>query len=248
MLQAERKPVDQERYRRQILIDGWGVETQEKLQNSKVFILGAGGLGCPVALNLTSAGIGSITICDADIVELSNLNRQFLHVEKNIGVDKTTSAVQFLSKFNSAVNFTTITEKVTVDNVNEMVGDADIILDCVDNFPARYALNQCAIEKQIPLVHGAVWGMEGRVTFLKPPATPCLSCLFPVAPQREEIPIVGVVACATGSLQAMEAIQYLCGNRQSLQGQMLITDYSSMRFQTLEISRNPDCPVCEQLR
>jgi len=244
MLQVTGDAIDQQRYRRQLLIDGWGVETQKRLRDSRVFILGAGGLGCPVALNLTSAGVGHITICDADQVEMSNLNRQFLHQEKNVGVNKTESALQFLSAFNSAVDFTTVTQKVTRENVDELVGDADIIMDCVDNFPARHALNQCAIRKKIPLVHGAVWGMEGRVTFLYPPATPCLCCLFPVAPRGEEIPVLGVVACATGSIQATEAIHYLCGGRQSLQGKMLIMDYSTMHFQTLELEKNPNCPIC----
>jgi adenylyltransferase/sulfurtransferase len=236
------------RYKRQILIDGWGTNTQEKLSNSKVFIAGAGGLGCPVALNLTSAGVGNITLCDSDTVDISNLNRQFLHAEKNIGVDKTISAIETLSQFNSSLNFTALSCQITADNVNELVADADIILDCLDNFPARYALNQCAIHNHIPLVHGAVWGMEGRVTVFHPPTTPCLSCLFPVVPaQQEEIPILGVVTCATGSLQAMEALHYLRGSSPTLQGKMLITDYSAMQFQTLEVPINPDCTVCSHL-
>jgi adenylyltransferase/sulfurtransferase len=247
MLQVDGSSTDLKRYRRQILLDGWGTETQEKLKSSRVFIAGAGGLGCPVALNLTSAGIGNITICDCDTVEMSNLNRQFLHTEKNIGVDKTASALQVLSQFNSEINFSDINEKISTDTVDDLVADADIILDCLDNFSARYALNECALRKHIPLVHGAVWGMEGRVTFLNPPETPCLACLFPVSPQQEEIPVLGVVTCATGSLQAMEAIQFLNGSGPSLIGEMLIMDYSVMRLQRLEISRNPDCPVCGRM-
>jgi adenylyltransferase/sulfurtransferase len=244
MLQIKGSPTDPERYRRQVLLDGWSAETQDRLKNSRVFIAGAGGLGCPVAINLTSAGIGNITICDCDTVDVSNLNRQFLHAEKNIGVNKTTSALQVLSQFNSEINYTAINRKISKDNVDELVADADIILDCLDNFSARYALNECALRRHIPLVHGAVWGMEGRVSFLNPPETPCLACLFPVPPAREEIPVLGVVTCATGSLQAMEAIQFLSGSRPSLSGEMLIMDYSVMRMQTLEISRNPDCPAC----
>ncbi len=247
MLQVDGSTASPERYRRQILLDGWGTETQEKLNKSRVFIAGAGGLGCPVAINLTSAGIGNITICDCDTVDVSNLNRQFLHAEKNIGRDKTASALQVLSQFNSELNYTAINDKISAGNVDDLVADADIILDCLDNFSARYALNECALRKHIPLVHAAVWGMEGRVTFLNPPETPCLACLFPVAPAQEEIPVLGVVTCATGSLQAMEAIQFLSGSRPSLSGEMLIMDYSVMRQQTLEISRNPDCPVCSHL-
>jgi adenylyltransferase/sulfurtransferase len=239
---------DKERYKRQLLIDGWGTATQEKLQNSKVFIAGAGGLGCPAALNLTTAGVGKITICDADVVDVSNLNRQFLHPEKNIGVEKTSSATQTLSSLNSAVHFTALTTKITKDNVDELVADADIILDCLDNFEARYALNTCAIRKDIPLVHAAVWGMEGRVTFLNPPSTPCLSCIFPVSSTKQEtIPVLGVITCGTGSMQAMEAIKYLGGMSPSLQSKMLIMDFSSMHFQCLEITKKPDCPVCSHL-
>jgi adenylyltransferase/sulfurtransferase len=246
MLQVDDSSTDLKRYRRQLLLDGWGTKTQKKLKSSRVFIAGAGGLGCPVAVNLTSAGIGNITICDCDTVEMSNLNRQFLHTEKNIGVDKTASALQVLSQFNSEINFSAINEKISADTVDDLVADADIILDCLDNFSARYALNECALRKHIPLVHGAVWGMEGRVTFLNPPETPCLACLFPLPPQQEEIPVLGVVTCATGSLQAMEAIQFLNGSQPSLAGEMLIMDYSVMRLQRLEISRNPDCPACSR--
>jgi adenylyltransferase/sulfurtransferase len=244
MLQVEKATLDPERYRRQILLDGWGTETQERLGRSRVFIAGVGGLGCPVALNLTSAGVGNITMCDSDTVDISNLNRQFLHAEKNIGIEKTVSALQLLSQFNSGIHFTAITENITADNVDELVADADIILDCLDNFTARYALNQCAIRRHIPLVHGAVWGMEGRVIVFQPPATPCLACLFPTAPKQEEIPILGAVTSATGSIQAMEAIRFLSGGLPSLSGRMLIMDYPDMQFQTLEISRNTNCPVC----
>ena len=241
--------IDKERYKRQLLIDGWGTSTQEKLQNSKVFIAGAGGLGCPAALNLTTAGVGNIRVCDADVVDLTNLNRQFLHPEKNIGVEKTKSAIQTLSGLNPAVNFTPLTTKITDDNVDELVADADIILDCLDNFEARYALNNCAIRKGIPLVHAAVWGIEGRVTFFNPPATPCLSCVFPVSSNKKEtIPVLGVITCGTGSMQAMEAIKYLSGLMPpSLQSKMLIVDISAMHFQTLEISKKADCPICSHL-
>jgi adenylyltransferase/sulfurtransferase len=240
--------LEPERYKRQILIDGWGQETQDKLRSKTVFIAGAGGLGCPVALNLTTAGIGNLRICDTDVVDISNLNRQFLHPEKNIGVEKTTSATQYLSSLNSAVKFTPLTELITEDNVADLVADADIILDCLDNFEARYALNKCAIQKGIPLIHGAVWGMEGRVTVFNPPEGPCLSCIFPVSSSKQEtIPVLGAVTCATGSMQAMEAIACLRGLRSSLQGKMLVMDYSAMHFQTLEISRNVECDVCSHL-
>ena len=232
------------RYRRQLILDGWGPGTQEKLRNSKVFVAGAGGLGCAAALNLTLAGVGHIRICDSDTVELTNLNRQFLHPEQNIGREKTLSATETLRGLNSAIAIEPVTREITEESVAELVGDADLILDCLDNFPGRYTLSKHAAENNIPLVFAAIWGMEGRLTFLHPPATPCLSCLFPRAPERHEIPVLGGVACTSGSLQALEAINYLSSSRPTLAGRMLIMDYQTMRFQELEIVKNPDCPVC----
>lgn len=237
-----------DRYQRQIILDGWGKDTQKKLKHSKVFIAGVGGLGCPVALNLTIAGVGHITICDSDTVDITNLNRQFLHQEADIGVDKTSSAQAALSALNSEVVFDAVTQKITTDNVDELVDGADIIVDCLDNFAGRFVLNQYVVRKGIPMVHGAVWGMEGRVSFFDPPATPCLACLFPESPAQENVPVLGGVTSATGSLQAIEAIHYLAGTGPTLKGRMLITDYSAMRFQELEVSRNPDCPVCGHLK
>lgn len=235
------------RYQRQIILDGWGNAAQEKLKASTVFIAGVGGLGSPVAMNLTLAGVGHITLCDADTVDMSNLNRQFLHKEKNIGVDKTHSALITLSAINSDVEFATVSQKITTENADELIGDADIIMDCLDNFAGRFALNRYAVEKGIPMVHGAVWGMEGRVSFLNPPLTPCLSCIFPESPPLENIPVLGAVTMATGSLQAIEAIQYLIGSRPALANKILIADYSSFQFQELEVSRNNNCQICGQL-
>lgn len=227
------------------MLDGWNEQTQEKLKESRVFIAGVGGLGCPVALNLAVAGVGHITLCDADVVDITNLNRQFLHKEVNIGVDKTRSARDTLAKLNSEVLFETVSRKIVSETVDELVGDADIIIDCLDNFAARFVLNQYMVEKGTPMVHGAVWGMEGRVSFFDPPLTPCLACLFPQSPALEkDVPVLGGVTSAVGSMQAIEAINYLAGPGPTLGGRMLIMDYSAMRFQDLEVSRNPECPVC----
>jgi len=235
-----------ERYVRQLIIEGWGDDTQEKIRRSNVFIVGAGGLGCPTALNLTLAGVGNITLCDCDIVDISNLNRQFLHTEDDIGKAKAVSAQETLSAINSEVRITAVSTKITAETVEDLVGDAALILDCVDNFDTRFVLNQCAIKKGIPLIHGAVWGMEGRLTVFHPPETPCLSCIFPTPPAVHQIPVLGGVACTTGSLQALEAIKILTGSGETLKNRMLIADYSTMSFQELEIARNPSCPVCVQ--
>jgi adenylyltransferase/sulfurtransferase len=134
--------------------------------------------------------------------------------------------------------------EITADNVDELVGDAQIIVDCLDNFPARHAVNRCAIRRGIPLVHGAVWGMEGRVTVCYPPEAPCLECIFPEASASFETPVLGGVTCVTGSIQAIEAISFLAGFEMTLKGRMLIMDFSCMRFNELELPRSPGCPAC----
>ncbi len=243
----EEKEKNRERYRRQLIIDGWGEEGQERLANSRAFIAGAGGLGCPVAMGLACAGVGTITICDSDRVELSNLNRQFLHTEENLGTPKAESARQALSRRNSTIRIITLTEKISDDNVAGLIGDVDIILDCLDNFTARLALNRYSVDRGIPLVHGAIWGMEGRVTFIHPPHTPCLGCLYPAMPPAGgEIPVLGSVAAATGNIQATEAVLHLRGTPPSLAGSLLILDYATMHFQRLTMGRDRSCSHCAQ--
>src|SRR5208282_5186541 len=140
------------RYHRQMIMDNWGVETQEKLKNSTVFIAGAGGLGSPVSIYLAAAGIGNIRICDFDSPDWSNLNRQILHDHTRIGINKAVSGKMTLERFNPEISITAFTDKIVEENVDQLVGDANIILDCMDNFPTRFLLNECAIRKKIPLV------------------------------------------------------------------------------------------------
>src|SRR5512135_1130627 len=165
------------RYNRQMMMEGWGVETQEKIKDSTVFIAGAGGLGSPVSIYLAVAGIGNIRICDFDSPDWSNLNRQILHDHTRIGVNKAVSAQMTIQNLNPSIMVSAFTEKIIADNVDRLVGDADIILDCMDNFPTRYLLNDSAIRKKIPMVYGSIWGMEGRLSFIHSPETPCLRCL-----------------------------------------------------------------------
>jgi len=235
------------RYYRQISMDGWGNEIQERLAASRVFIAGVGGLGCPAAMNLVLAGVGYLKICDGDTVDITNLNRQFLHGEASIGTLKTSSARDSLLCINSGIEIETLPLRITPDNVDELVGDAHIILDCLDNFTARHAIGRCAVRKGIPLVHGAVWGMEGRITVFHPPEAPCMQCIFPEVPEPVETPVLGGVTSTVGSMQAIEALRILAGEPAALKGRMLIMDFSEMRFQELELSRDPDCLVCGHL-
>jgi adenylyltransferase/sulfurtransferase len=236
-----------QRYARQMLIAGWGEATQRRLKASTVFVAGAGGLGSPVSFALALAGIGTIRICDFDAPELSNLNRQFLHDDSRLGMNKAESARQTLSRLNPHVQVEAITERIEDANVDRLVGDAALILDCMDNFPTRFALNRAAVRKGIPLVHGSIWGLEGRVSVFHAPETPCLACIFTEAPPREVFPVLGATPGITGTIQAMEAIKYLTGIGTLLKGRLLCCDYLDMRFFEVKIRRNPGCPVCSGL-
>jgi adenylyltransferase/sulfurtransferase len=235
---------EKQRYARQMIIPNWGEETQRRLKASKVFIAGAGGLGSPVSFNLAVAGIGVIRICDFDSPELSNLNRQFLHDESRIGMNKAESAKRTLSRLNPHVQIEAITEKIDEANVDCLVGDSDLILDCMDNYPTRFVLNASAARKGIPMVHGSIWGFEGRVTFIHSPETACLACVFKEAPPREVFPVLGATPGITGTIQAMEAIKYLAGVGSLLKGRLLCCDYLEMHFFEVKVKRDPGCVVC----
>jgi molybdopterin/thiamine biosynthesis adenylyltransferase len=235
---------DMTRYARQMMIDGWGAQSQAKLKASSVFIAGAGGLGSPVAVFLAVAGVGEIKICDADRVELSNLNRQILHNDSRIGQLKSTSAEKTLRELNPTLKVVAYSDLLDERNVADLVGTPDIVVDCLDNFETRYVLNAYCIKKDIPLVHGAIWGMTGQVTFVHSPETPCLRCLVPEPPPREVFPVVGVTPGITGCLQATEVLKYLTGIGTTLKGKLLIFDGEEMFFNSVKIERQPSCPEC----
>ncbi len=232
------------RYNRQLMIEGWGVATQRKLKSSTVFIAGAGGLGSPVSIYLAVAGVGNIRICDFDSPDWTNLNRQILHDHTRIGTNKAVSARMTLERLNPDITVTAITDKIIAENVDDLVGDADIILDCMDNFPTRYLLNASAMRKRIPLVYGSIWGMDGRLSFIEPPGTPCLQCIFPVAPPREVFPVLGATPGVIGSLQALEAIKFLSGAGSNLRNLLLVWEGASTDFKRYKLRRDPDCPAC----
>jgi len=233
-----------ERYRRQMMLAGWGQKTQEKLKGATAFVAGAGGLGSPLTIYLAVAGVGHIRVCDFDAPELSNLNRQILHDDTRIGVNKSVSAKRTLETLNPDIQVTALTDKIVAENVDDMVGNADVIVDCMDNFPTRYLLNETAIRKHIPMVHGSVWGLEGRLSFIQSPETPCLRCLFPEAPPPEVFPVVGATPGVIGALQAVETIKYLTGVGTNLKGKFLIWDGMEMEFMTVAFRKDPDCPTC----
>lgn len=231
-----------DRYKRQILL--FGEEGQEKLKSAEIFIAGAGGLGCPVSIYLAVAGIGTITVVDKDTVDLSNLNRQVLHHDRDIGKKKTASAEEKLREINMDITVRAIDTTIDEDNVHSLVGDADGIVDAMDNFPTRYLLNEAAMQKKIPLFHGAIRGLYGQATTILPGKTPCLACIFPNAPPKEVFPVVGVTPGLIAMIQATEVIKYLTGEGRLLANRLLLWDGLDARTEEVTIERNPACPLC----
>jgi adenylyltransferase/sulfurtransferase len=238
---------EQKRYNRQMMMHGWGEETQRKLKGSTVFIAGAGGLGSPVSIYLAVAGVGNMRICDFDSPDWTNLNRQILHNHSRLETNKAVSARQTLEELNPDVNVAAFTDRIVDGNVDELVGEADIIVDCMDNFPTRYLLNECAIRKGIPLVYGSIYGMEGRMSFISPPETPCLKCIFPESPPSEVFPVVGATPGVVGTLQSLEVIKYLSGMGQNLKGKLMVWDGVRTEFRNFKAYKDPECPACGKL-
>jgi len=233
-----------DRYQRQMLITGWGHEGQSRLADSCVFIAGAGGLGSPASMYLVAAGVGEIRICDSDSVNLSNLNRQILHSDDRVGLPKAESAGLTLRELNPTIKITSLNEHLEWDNLPDIIGCPDIVVDCLDNFHTRYLLNLYCIKQCIPLVHGAVRGMTGQATFLQPPSTPCFRCIIPQGKEEENIPVVGATPGIIGCIQALEVIKYLTGIGENLKNRLMIFDGELMAFEKFSISRRPTCPDC----
>jgi molybdopterin/thiamine biosynthesis adenylyltransferase len=239
---------EKERYDRQILIYGFGEAGQEKLKKAKVFIAGVGGLGSPAAIYLAAAGIGTIRMADHDAVDLSNLNRQVLHWEEDIGEKKVKSAAAKLKKLNPEITIEMTPDTITAANASRLVGDADLIVDAMDNLPTRYLLNKIAIEKRIPFFHGAVYGFEGRAMTIIPGQTACLNCLYHGARvPKEKFPVIGVTPAVIGCIQATEVIKYLTGLGELLTGRLLNYDALRMNFTEFKVNRDPNCEHCGNL-
>lgn len=231
-----------EKYIRQIML--FGEEGQEKLKKAKVFVAGTGGLGSPISTYLAIAGVGEIIIADFDCVEKSNLNRQFLHHEKDIERAKVESAEEKLLSMNPDIKVEAIKEKITDENADSIIPSCDLIIDALDNFDTRHVLNRLAVKRKIPLVHGAVSGYRGQATTVIPGKTPCLCCIFPDSFKKEVFPVLGTTPGVIGSIQANEAIKYITGQGKLLENRLLLWDGSSCSFSELNINKTGNCPVC----
>ncbi|NBD11619.1 MULTISPECIES: molybdopterin-synthase adenylyltransferase MoeB [Corallococcus] len=243
-------PDQKERYRRHLILPEVGEEGQARLLKSKVLLLGAGGLGSPAALYLAAAGVGTLGVVDADVVDLSNLQRQVLHTLERRGQPKVQSAKAALEALNPDVNVVPFQERLTSANVERILGDFDLVLDGGDNFPTRYLLNDACVLLGKPNVHGSVFRFEGQVTTFLPGQGPCYRCLYPAPPPPELAPscaeagVLGVLPGLIGMLQATEALKLLLGVGESLAGRLLTFDALGTRFQELKLRRDPACPVC----
>jgi molybdopterin-synthase adenylyltransferase len=233
---------EQERYSRQIM--SFGEDGQERLKNAHIFIAGAGGLGSPVSIYLAVAGVGTITLVDMDTVDQTNLNRQILHFDRDIGRKKTESALEKLREINPDITVKAIDARIDTANAAKLVGKADGIVDAMDNYPVRYLLNDVAIKKEIPFFHGGIRGFYGQATTIIPGTTPCLKCIFPKDPPMEVFPAVGVTPGFIGVVQATEVLKYLLGIGELLAGRLMIWDGLQARAEEIRVERNPGCEAC----
>jgi len=238
------------RYSRHLLIPEVGEQGQFKLLDSRVLLIGAGGLGSPAAYYLAAAGVGTLGIIDADVVDESNLQRQILHNTKRIGQYKAESARETLEALNPDVKVITYLERLDESNVARIIADYDVILDGTDNFPTRYLLNDAALLANKPVVHGSVFRFEGQLTVFKPNEGPCYRCLFPeppppeLAPSCAEAGVLGVLPGIIGLLQAIETIKLLLDIGDPLVGRLLTYDALAGEFNELRLFRDPECPAC----
>jgi molybdopterin/thiamine biosynthesis adenylyltransferase len=237
------------RYHRQLKIPDFGEESQEKLIDSHIAIIGVGGLGCASATYLTAAGVGRITIIDSDAVELSNLNRQVLYWEDEIGEKKVFVAQRKLSKLNPQTEIVPICDKVTEKNISEFIGGVQIVLDGLDNFSTRLVVNSACVRHKIPFIHGGVSRFRGLVTTILPGETACLACLYPEgSPGGEGLGVLGFIPAVIANLQALEAIKLLIGQGPALAGKVLRFNGNDMKFRIYELQRNENCKVCGSSR
>jgi sulfur-carrier protein adenylyltransferase/sulfurtransferase len=238
------------RYQRHLLLPEVGEAGQIKLLESKVLLLGAGGLGSPAALYLAAAGVGTLGIVDMDVVDASNLQRQLLHNTDRIGERKVDSAKKTLTLLNPDVNVVTYDVRLGADNILDIIDGYDVIVDGTDNFPTRYLVNDASLVKRIPVVHGSIFRFEGQATVFNPYVGPCYRCMIPEPPPAEMAPscaeagVLGVLPGIIGSIQAMEAIKIILGIGETLQGRLLAYDALEESFRTFKVNRDPECPAC----
>ncbi len=255
MTEPDLSDADLLRYSRHLLLDDIAIEGQRRILVSHALIIGAGGLGSPAAMYLACSGVGSITIVDDDIVDLTNLQRQIMHSTDRIGQAKVRSAQSTLAQLNPAVKVQALQTRADAQLLQSLVAQADVVLDCCDNFQTRQAINAACVQQRVPLVSGAAIGMDGQIAVYDPREehAPCYACVFaPDAPPEEArcatmgvlAPLVGVI----GAMQALEALKLLAQTGTTLSGYLLMLDARSMEWTRLRVHKNPACAVCAAKR
>ena len=251
MTDLELDPTQLDRYSRHVILDGVGPDGQSSLLDAAVLVLGAGGLGSPVIQYLAAAGVGTLGIADDDEVELSNLQRQVIHGDGDVGRPKVDSAAEFVADLNPDVDVEKHELRVAPDNVEALIDGYDFVVDGTDNFETRYLVNDACTLAGVPFSHGSIFRFEGQVTtFAGDDDSPCYRCLFPEAPPADMVPncatagVLGVLPGTVGCLQATETVKHLIGTGESLDGSMLFFDALDMEFDKVEIPNKEDCPVC----
>ena len=243
-------PDQRNRYQRHLLLPEVGEKGQQKLLESKVLMLGAGGLGSPSSMYLAAAGVGNIGIIDMDVVDASNIQRQILHNLDRVGERKVDSAKKTLTALNPDLNVATYDVRLGADNILDIIDSYDIIVDGTDNFPTRYLVNDAALLKKIPVVHGSIFRFEGQVTIFDPYNGPCYRCMIPEPPPAELAPscaeagVLGVLPGIVGSIQALETLKMLLNLGETLVGRLLAFDALEESFRTFKVRRDPACPAC----
>jgi molybdopterin/thiamine biosynthesis adenylyltransferase len=238
------------RYSRHIILPEVGGKGQARIAKAKVFIIGAGGLGCPVGYYLTAAGVGTIALIDNDTVEMSNLQRQIAHSVQTIGMPKVESAKRTFEALNPDVNVVAIKKRISKDDIIDLIRDYDIVVDGSDNFPTRYLVNDACFMARKPLVSGAILRFEGQVTTILPGDGPCYRCLFEeppppgLVPSCQEAGVLGVLPGVIGGLQATEVLKLILGKGEVLKGELLIYNALKTTFRKVRIPKNPSCPLC----
>ena len=239
---------DQEKatYQWQMWVDDFGEEGQRILKSSCVLVSRVGGLGSVVAYELAAAGVGHLVLAHAGNIKLSDLNRQLLMTHQRVGTPRVDCAAERLRELNPHIQITTWNENATAENIDKLSDGVDLMVDCAPLFPERFALNQSAVTKNIPLVECAMYDLEFRITSIQPQSTPCLRCLYPenVGHWKREFPVFGAVSATVGALGAMEAIKILTRLGKPLHNRLLRGDLRTMQFQTLQLHADPDCPLC----
>jgi molybdopterin/thiamine biosynthesis adenylyltransferase len=247
-LTAEQK----ERYSRHLLMPEIGLEGQLKLLDAKVLLLGAGGLGSPTAFYLAAAGVGTLGVVDDDVVDLSNLQRQIIHRNDDIGIPKVDSAGRAINELNPDVEVVKYKTRLDASNIMEIVEGYDVIVDGVDNFPTRYLLNDATVRLRIPVVSASILGFDGQLSVFAPYEGPCYRCLYPTPPPAELAPscgangVLGVLPGVMGLLQAVEVVKLVTGAGEPLIGRLLLYEALSTSFTELKVRRDPNCPICSR--